>query len=233
MCSAYARSASMPNLALVSSSCDTLTRHEPKATRSGFPGFRVGTTDGGKSANSGSSGGQTGCVVDEHAVRRRRARRQSGHLDQGVVVVVGAEGTSGGRHVAGLDDDRRRFGGLDPDGGRGVVDEPQQGSEPQRTLGEVTHGEHLRVTSWPPPTSSSTCPTGRRGRPGSRSTTRPRPRRGCGSPRRARAWRASRSARPSTARCASAGSTGSAGASTTCRSCRGTAPAARAAPGRR
>ena len=28
-----------------------------------------------------------------------------------------------------------------------------------------------RVTSWPPPTSSSTCPTGRRGRPGSRSTT--------------------------------------------------------------
>ena len=60
MCSAYARSASMPNFALPSSSCDTLTRHEPKATRSGFPGSRVGTTEGGKSANSGSSGGQTG-----------------------------------------------------------------------------------------------------------------------------------------------------------------------------
>ena len=58
MCSAYARSASMPYFALVSSSCATLTRHEPNATRSGFPGSRVGITEGGKSASCGSPDGQ-------------------------------------------------------------------------------------------------------------------------------------------------------------------------------
>ena len=49
----------MPYSALPSSSCAMLLRQEPNATRSGLPGFSVGITDGGKSANSGSPGGHT------------------------------------------------------------------------------------------------------------------------------------------------------------------------------
>ncbi len=49
----------MPNWSLLSSSCDTLTRHDPNATRSGLSGATVGITDGGNCAKSGSGDGQT------------------------------------------------------------------------------------------------------------------------------------------------------------------------------
>ena len=110
-----------------------LFRQDPNATRSGLPGFRVGITEGGKSANSGSSGRPHPDVVDEHSVRRGGADRQSGHLDQRVVVAVGAERARLAPHAAGLDGDGRCLGGLDPDGGGGLVDVPQQRPESQRS----------------------------------------------------------------------------------------------------
>ena len=144
-------------------SCGAATRQEPNTTFTWSSGVCVRMTLGG---NSESGSGQTTSAVERDLVRRRRARREPGHVHERVVVALDAE-----RLLARRLDALGAHFDLGPGASvctqivaSSVAGVPQQRAEQKvHRLSSLRH--HIRCAPRPDPASRSCSPVVARPRP--------------------------------------------------------------------